>query len=612
MWYNGSMKKLEYNYLLVWGLMVITISCGFVLVGSYVSADDIIDDVAISIPVACTMTGTINAPHTANVESGTYVADIGTTTLKAVCNDANGFSIYAIGYSNQEYGNNKMLATVGGTLAPTYDITTGTAQNGNTSNWAMKLNSVTGTYAPTILSDFDSYHAVPDTYTKVATRTAGTDATVGANIQSTYAVYVTSTQPAGSYNGKVKYTMVYPNDADAPLYPETTQAGQICYYPNGSNVEGTMGCQTISTSATSATLLASNFSREGYGFAGWSKTFDYSDDTGFLGPQEYIEFPAGTYTGNNDGLSLYARWIKSAGSLQGWTGCSSLQSGAVTALTDQRDNETYAIAKLADGNCWMIENMRLENTGTDNTNGSLAQGYNASFAGLADPEGPSLFDNVTTANTLYSTDGSTNKTISGSNQGYRFPRYNNVNTPTTATDRPSNPTSNSATNSTTNASMYSYGNYYTWAAAIADTTYYSTNNQSVTSTSICPTGWHLPKGGNNQNTANNEFLAFSEALIGAKPANYDSETYPYYTGTPEGTDASNALRAYPNNFVYSGYVLSGSVTNRGSNGRYWSSTAGSRVSAYGMSFVSSSVDPGTDVYVSKYFGRTIRCVASGA
>ena len=594
------------------GLLFLTLCSGFVLASHVVSADDIIDDVAISIPVACTMTGTINTPHTANVESGTYVADIGTTTLKAVCNDANGFSIYAIGYSNQEYGNNKMLATVGGTLAPTYDIATGTAQNGNTSNWAMKLNSVTGTYAPTILSDFDSYHAVPDTYTKVATRTAGTDATVGANLQSTYAVYVTSTQPAGSYNGKVKYTMVYPNDADTPLQPQTTQAGQICYYPNGSNVEGTMGCQTITVSDTSATLLASNFSREGYGFAGWSKTFDYSDTTGYLGPQERITFTAGEYTGSNPGLSLYARWIKSAGSLQNWSGCSSLQSGAVTALTDQRDNETYAVAKLADGNCWMIENMRLENTGTDNTNGSLAQGYNASFAGLANPEAP-WANYSTTANSLYSTDGSTDITISGSNQAYRFPRYNNINTPTTATDRPSNPTSNSATNNTTNAGMYSYGNYYTWAAAIADTTDYTTNNQSVTSTSICPTGWHLPKGGNKSNEANNDFWALIVTGIngGTNPANYDSSTAPRYTGTPEALNVSYALRAYPNNFVYSGGVSGGSVNNRGYYGDYWSSTASSGDLARGMSFYSDNVSPGTVNHI-KYHGRTIRCLAPGA
>ena len=54
-------------------------------------------------------------------------------------------------------------------------------------------------------------------------------------------------------------------------------------------------------------------------------------------------------------------------------------------------------------------------------------------------------------------------------------------------DRPQNPTTNSDTNSTTNAGMYSYGNYYTLAAAIADTTNYITNNQSIANTSICPT-----------------------------------------------------------------------------------------------------------------------------
>ena len=594
-WYNGSMKKLEFNYLLVWGLMVITISCGFVLVGSYVSADDVIDDVAINIPVACTMTGTVDTPHTANVESGTYVADIGTTTLKAVCNDANGFSIYAIGYSNQEYGNNKMLATVGGTLAPTYDITTGTAQNGNTSNWAMKLNSVTGTYAPTILSDFDSYHAVPDTYTKVATRTAGTDAIVGANIQSTYAVYVTSTQPAGSYNGKVKYTMVYPNNADTPLQPQTTQAGQICYYPNGSNVEGTMGCQTVSTSATSATLLASNFSRAGYGFAGWSTTHDYSDDTGFLGPQEYIEFTAGTYTGNNDGLSLYAHWIKSVGSLQNWSGCPSLQSGAVTALTDQRDNETYAVAKLADGSCWMIENLRLENTAAHNSDGTLAQGYGTSstygnFSGLADAESTGFSDTYS-ANTLYSNDGSNDTINIGTSNypAYRMPRYNNTNTST----RASSPTTNSS-------SMYSYGNYYTWHAAIADTTYYSSGDHGTTS--LCPVGWRLPIG--NQSTANMSFGKLSVELGGptdGAAANSSS--------TPTGAEMSRVFRSYPNNFLYSGLFSTSSAYSRGNYGYYWSSTAGNIRNSYSLYLDSAYVSPGTD-YVSKYSGTSIRCIVS--
>ncbi|MBR2862915.1 MAG: hypothetical protein IKB97_05075, partial [Bacteroidaceae bacterium] len=394
-----------------------------------------------------------------------------------------------------------------------------------------------------------------------------------------------------------------------PLQPQTTEAGCIRYYPNGSNVEGSMGCQTISTSATSATLLASNFSRQGYGFAGWSTTYDYSDPTGFLGPQEDITFTAGQYTGSNSGLSLYAHWIKSAGSLQDWSGCSSLASGAVTALTDQRDGETYAIAKLADGNCWMIENLRLESTNSDNTTGTLAQGYGGQFAGLATAE-PAWANNITTANSLYSTDGADGTiNIGTSDARFRFPRYNNINTPTNAADRPQNPTSNTFTNDSTTVGMYSYGNYYTWAAAIADTTAYTTNNQSVENYSVCPSGWHLPKGGRKANVNVSDFWKLSRATIGADPANF-ADDYFYYTGTPEGTDASNKMRAYPNNFVYSGSVNSGSVFQRGSYGYYWSSTASSSNIAYNLNLNSSYVYPSTNgIY--KYSGRTVRCVASG-
>ena len=91
-------------------------------------------------------------------------------------------------------------------------------------------------------------------------------------------------------------------------------------------------------------------------------------------------------TDMSHGLALYAIWVKSAGIMQEWNGCAGLNKGDVTALTDARDNDTYAVAKLADGKCWMIENLRLDNTADHNTDGSLSQGYNPSFIGLADPE----------------------------------------------------------------------------------------------------------------------------------------------------------------------------------------------------------------------------------
>ena len=599
---NSNLLKL--NAGLVLGLVGVALTSG-----STYAEDTYVTTATITIPESCSITSTLDTPHTATIPAGIYSGNynsdghnytngIGQTTIKAFCNDSGGFAIYAIGYTNDTYGNTVL------TGPDNNNIATGTATSGGTSNWAMKIGAVSGTYAPTIAGTYGSYSAVPSTYDKVASFGAVTDLTNGSSITTTYAAFIASNQAPGTYNGKVKYTLVHPA-SETPLQPQTTQAGQICYYPNGSNVEGTMGCQNIlasgttdDVSPTSATLLASNFSREGYGFAGWSKTFDYSDSTGFLGPQETITYTNGQYSGNNNGLSLYAYWIKSAGDLQGWTGCPTLASGAVTALTDQRDNETYAIAKLADGNCWMIENLRLESTNSDNSTGALAQGYGTSttygnFSGLADAE-YSGFSDTYSANSLYSNDGSNNTINIGTSNypAYRMPRYNNTNT----SARASNPTNNSA-------SMHSYGNYYTWHAAIADTTYYNSGDHGTTS--LCPKGWRLPIG--NQSTADMSFGKLSVELGGpANGATADSSS------TPTGTEMSKVFRSYPNNFLYSGAVLGGSVYYRGSNGsgRFWSSTAYSSGYAYYLSLSSSSVYPGSSSYY-KYYGWAVRCVASG-
>lgn len=329
---------------------------------------------------------------------------------------------------------------------------------------------------------------------------------------------------------------------------------------------------------TSATLYASNFSRTGYGFAGWNDKFDYSGN--YYGPNETITVTSDITT---NGLSLYAVWIESADSLQNWPGCSDLASGAVTALTDERDDNTYAVAKLADGNCWMIENLRLENTGAHNTDGSLAQGYNSSFIGLASPESADFSDS-TTANSLYSTDNSTTATISGDYQSYRFPRYNNENTQSRQ----------SSSDYSKRGSTYSMGNYYTWSAAIADTTNYSGGNHNTTS--ICPAGWHLPTGANRVG----EFALLDIGLGG--------------TGTTSNTNTdltgavmSNRYRSYPNNFLYSGYISGSSVSDRGNSGYYWSSYVFYYTGSFRLNLTGTAVWPAVE-NVSKYLGYPIRCM----
>ena len=384
-------------------------------------------------------------------------------------------------------------------------------------------------------------------------------------------------------------------------------ANRICYNANVSNpsdVVGEMGNQTISSPDTEVVLYAPNFSRANYGFEAWN-TNPSGTGTNY-GPNQTITFNAEAYS--TGGLKLYAKWKASTGNMQNWT-CpnnTNMPIGTVTALKDTRDNDVYAVAKLADGKCWMIENLRLDNTASHNSDGTLAQGYNSSFIGLAAPESANF--GSTTANSLYSIDGSTAATISGPARykDYRFPRYNNNNTSFRQ----------SSSNYSVSGNTYSYGNYYTWRAAIADTTYYDAeeyDDHSFT-TSICPTGWRLPRGGDEMNEANNDFWALIVTGLnnGVKPANYGSDAWPYYVGA-EAEGVRNALTSYPNNFLYSGELDPldpSSSLSKGEEGYYWSSTA-MYIPQDSYSFAMDrvgSISPGTS-YIDKASGESVRCLA---
>ena len=574
-------------------LVAVTIVIGAFLSSFSVYADeDVVDNVNIEVPVSCSLEGTGMTSHNANIVNGTYQPDIGSTTLKAFCNDSNGFAIYAIGFSNEEYGNTNLIGASSST-----NIVTGTATsagNPDISNWAMKLaTDGTATYPITLDNSFNAYHIVPSTYTKVAHRDSATDIgtnATGASLTSTYAAYISKTQNADSYNGKVKYTIVHPS-SETPLQPVACEAGKICYNANGSTVVGEMGKQSASNNA-SVTLYASNFSRTGYGFAGWNDKFDYSGN--YYGPNETITAPGDVQT---NGLSLYAVWIKSQGIFQNWNGCNSLTQGSVTALTDNRDNDTYAIAKLADNKCWMIENLRLDNTpelsstNTHNPSLPLTNVYDVT--------------NPTTSNHLSATTDPTSTawcvTVSSACDDQSMLATNN----TTLF------TNNTASSYSATSNVYSYGNYYNWYSATAGHGKYGDSYGSgyTAPGDICPAGWHLPRGGNKSQESTNEFWQLITIGLngGVNPANYDSSTTPYYGGT-EATPVSNVLRSYPNNFIYSGNAYASSVHNRNSYGFYWSASGSDSFAIYGLYFYDNGVDPGTSRNF-KFSGWVVRCVA---
>lgn len=608
-------------------LTTITAISGLLFSASHAFASDTSSTIDFSLEVmaACSLSATSGSNLSTTINAGD-TSLIGTTSLKAVCNDNGGLAIYAIGYTGSDYGDTNLRRQEAGSLSTTSLIPTGVSLS--TSYWNMTVaenTSVQSSYSPVIPLEFQSAHVIPSTQAQIASYSSTTDQTAGVNINVSYNTHAALDQPAGIYKGKVKYTLVHPALHAAPIIPTAT-AHQICYNGNDEDA-GAMACQTTvdtegSTTAISANadvqLRASNFSRAGYGFTGWNTKEDGSGTQ--YGPNETINFTQSMY---DNGLMLFAQWqaAETGVTMQTFNDntypYSSMPNGTVIALRDVRDDDVYAVAKLPyqgnydnyDGKWWMIENLRLDydaNITTSNTQSNYGS-WGGVFAGLAEPESAN-FSNSTTANSLYTpATSSCPRCIVGTNTtiALRFPRYNNDNT----ASRVSNQIS-------TDANIYSYGNYYTWAAAVASTAGYSTGDQSVTGTSLCPTGWHLPESGNKNNEANNEWWGLTRAIVGFDPANYSSSSAPDYRNdnNTEGTDAARAMCTYPVNLIYSGRFYDSSAINRGTVGVYWSTTVANNVSSYveymGLSVNGDTVfvDPGSGH--GKYNGHTIRCIAN--
>ena len=589
----------------------------------------------------CTLSAT-NLQHDATMLNGQYKNDIGSANIKAVCDDNSGFSIYAVGFTNDEFGNNKMQSD---SLDPARAINTGKYDQNTTTDslWSIKLTPIEGSYTPTIRSDteydFTDFEVIPDAYTKTVSRTSATDTgdeALGASFNTNYAVYISDTQSSGTYTGKVKFVLVHPEDSGPPvepLDPSDCPASKICYAPNANNINGTMvandlqplpassigSIQSVSPNSE-AELKSYNYQRPGYAFAGWSPSFDASTaanttDT-IYGPQATVS------TNPNDGgvditehgLILYPVWVASAGTLQNWNGCSSLPQGEVTALTDIRDGDTYAVSKLVDGKCWIVENFRLNAESSRGENASLAQGYGTSeqfgsFIGLPDSE--DTFTSNPIANSLYgTTDGSIINIGTTNEPGQRMPRYNNNNVKIGGTNAAGeNLIPDYATDGTI-YQWYGHGNFYSYPAAVASTSPFPNNNTSAENTSICPAGWRLPRGGDKNNEANNDFWALIVEGInnGILPSDYDSNLSPRYPNVNEASPIDRAMRTYPNNFIYAGiFVKSIGIRFRSNQARWMTSTSGSETHKYYTIMMKDNVIPGDfNFYMS--FGYTIRCL----
>ncbi len=566
----------------------------------------------INVSSACSLQADITTPHTAVLAPGIYsesVPDyakgIGSTTFTAFCSDTGGYAIYVVGYTGDIEGVNTMVGDATGLT-----IATGTAKYGDDSQWAMKLSKITDSsvsYLPdnlNIQNGFGSFRAIPNSYTKAVTYSSQTDTVKGSKIAATYAVYIQPAQAADTYVGKVKYTLVHPNTNDPSSFV-------VNFYANGGT--GTMNSQKITRGQATALTSNSFTAPTGMAFISWNTAPDGSGTSYADGEQVTNLADAG------DTITLYAQWreimtFDKAYALAGKTKhngyytmqdgtsaiCNNVETGQIGTLIDTRDDTTYSVGKLADSNCWLLDNLALDLTNTDVKTAMLNSAdtkTNASYQTLG-----YLFNGGGTTADQYPTAKLNNVAWTSSAQNYydvpMMVKSGTCNDAYCVNDPTSGNWSYDSTTQATINNLTSYaqgkiGIYYNYCAASAGSYCYAygTNVDSAgtaidAAEDICPAGWRLPTGGPISTSGNNNGGGEFQNLYNQ----YNNvQAFQIALSTP-----------------LSGDLEYGVAHRQGSGGYFWSSTYMDNNHMYYLYVGSKVAYP--QYYVSRWVGFTIRCL----
>ena len=327
-----------------------------------------------------------------------------------------------------------------------------------------------------------------------------------------------------------------------------------------------------STSIGSNVTLSSNTPAwDKHNFLGWcSGTITNSDGIDSCSGTTYAA--GGTYTldgTTTNNISLTAMWsepktIANATYMQEVGSCpDTLTTGQVYSLKDSRDEQSYNVAKLADGKCWMITNLNLAGGTVLSSDKSDVPSTN-----------------------YYTLPASSTSGFSSDTAAYV---YNSSNTTSTCSS----------------PGCYSY---YSWLAATAGGKDSSGNAVSTNgynaAYSICPKGWRLPtsttsnaNAQSNNNWKTGDWYALATAYGANLESNYYQNAATFYNNAGPGTTP---------NFLLAGNYRSGSFSNGGSNGLYWSYTAYSSTYAYSLYFHSGNVNSADNNR--RRYGYSVRCV----
>ena len=304
----------------------------------------------------------------------------------------------------------------------------------------------------------------------------------------------------------------------------------------------------------------------------WSSTV-YSSDNAYKMDMTYDRVTPRLVDNRRFGFSVrcLAREPKTIGSIEYMQDitpehCANSTEHQVATLKDKRDNNTYIVAKLKDGKCWMTQNLRLKldtSTPLKPENSDVTQNWtpNRSTDTASCQRG-----------TRWDQDSEGHKTVRSCYQSESTYNTNGV--------------------------------YYTHTAATAGTTANMNHNDDEATGSICPKGWRLPKARDTSSEpANNDFYQMAKHYVNSNMTWNTNNGYGHWN-----SDTHNLLSS-PQNFIYSGlrWHDADGVARLGSYGFWWSSTVLSSNNACHLYVDSGSVHPRNSRYRS--IGFTVRCIA---
>lgn len=256
--------------------------------------------------------------------------------------------------------------------------------------------------------------------------------------------------------------------------------------------------------------------------------------------------------------------------------CEASEINDTKQLRDIRDGKYYWVAKLADGKCWMTQNLDLD------------LDSNITFT----PEDTDISENWTPAIDTEKIELSKVLLSNDDSSPYSFDPgdYYVDGAPEASINRKNEHSSTTPFDSV--GERGHVGNYYSWAAAVAsndmNTEYVKYNRGDDVESSICPKGWRLPR--ENSNKYEDDFYNIIDV--------YDIDVLhggalmksPLYFVRADAITVSNAVHAMTYNNI----------------GRYWSSTSYGYSQAYYRYFTDSYSVSSSDM---QSWEMNVRCIA---